>query len=331
MAAGSDDGFRAGRGLSGFSKVNRILITGASGFIGRQVALALGRTSGGSGDQIHTVQHTARQMSDSRNHTVDLMDPKQVDRLMERLQPTHLIHLAWYAEHGKFWVSPRNLDWVAASVHLFQTFVNNGGQRALFAGSSAEYDWSSPSRFLSYTQGPDRSRENPGLLLNEEKSPSHPSTLYGVCKNSLRQMIEKFSPIPTAWARIFFLYGPGEDARRLVPSILHPLLDDQPAIVRSGAHVRNLMHVEDSARALVHILKSPATGIINVASPETTTLENVARILGDLTGKSPLLQIEYAPGTADNPLVLTADTAKLSNLGFVSKYSLASGLAMLVP
>jgi len=113
--------------------LKRILITGASGFIGRQAVLALR----GSGDEVHTVQHTARQMSDSRNHTVDLLDSQQVTRLMERVKPTHLIHLAWYAEHGKYWTSPLNLEWVAASLKLFQAFIVNGGQRAVLAGTRA--------------------------------------------------------------------------------------------------------------------------------------------------------------------------------------------------
>jgi nucleoside-diphosphate-sugar epimerase len=290
--------------------VKRILITGASGFIGRHVVQALR----GSGDEVHTIQHTARQMSDSRNHTVDLMNPDQVSRLMDRVQPTHLMHLAWYAEHGKFWTSPLNLDWVAASLKLFQAFVASGGRRAVFAGSCAEYDWANSP-------------------LREDSSPNNPGTLYGVCKNALRQMIESFaaqSSVPVAWGRIFFLYGPDEHPNRLVPSILLPLLKDQPAIVRSGAHVRNLMHVEDVARAFVQILNSDATGIVNVAASESISLADIAGTLAQMTGKSNLLQIEQAEGTPQNPRILTADTQKLRSLGFIPKYDLRQGLATLI-
>jgi nucleoside-diphosphate-sugar epimerase len=305
----------------------RILVTGASGFIGRRVVLALR----GSGDEIHTVQHTARQMSDSRNHTVNLMEPPQVDRLMERVRPTHLMHLAWYAEHERFWTSPLNLDWVAASLHLFQSFVKHGGQRAIFSGSCAEYDWSvaaTPASPLSHTKATQASRPRTNLT---EDSPSNPNTLYGVCKNSLRQIIEKFSPIPVAWGRIFFLYGPGEHPDRLIPSIVNPLRNDQPAVVRSGSHIRNLMHVDDVARALVTILNSPATGIVNIAADDAVSLGDAARLLGELTGRSHLLTIEQAEGTPQNPLVLTADTAKLVSLGFVPRYSLREGLQTLLP
>ena len=286
---------------------NRILITGASGFIGRHLPPALRAMDA----EIHCVFNSARQMSDSRNHTVNLLDPQQVERLMERVQPTHLLHLAWYAEHGKFWTSPLNLDWVAASLQLFQAFVKHGGQRAVFAGTCAEYDWGHAP-------------------LIEATSPSNPATLYGVCKNSLRQIIERFSPIPVAWGRIFFLYGPGEHPNRLVPSILNPLLNNQPAVVRSGVHVRNLMHVNDVAGAFAAILNSSITGVVNVSTSEPCTLGEVASLLGGLTGKSHLLRIEQVEGTPQNPLVLTADTSRLTSIGFVPQYSLRDGLATLL-
>lgn len=289
----------------------RVLVTGASGFIGKQVVHALR----GHADQIHTVQHTARQMSDSFNHTVDLMNPEQVDRLIERIQPTHLIHLAWYAEHGKFWSSRLNLDWVAASLKLFETFAEQGGERAVFAGTCAEYDWENSP-------------------LNEQTSANNPGTLYGICKNALRQIIEKYAvqtSVSVAWARIFFLYGPGEHPNRLIPSILNPLLNDQPAIVRSGAHIRNLMHVNDIAAAFVKILNSSATGIVNVAAGEEISLGDVARTLGEMTGKSHLLQIENAAGSRENPLLLTADTTKLKSLGFTPRFALRDGLATMLP
>jgi dTDP-L-rhamnose 4-epimerase len=237
------------------------------------------------------------------------------------------------------------MDWVAASLRLFQEFANHGGQRAVFAGTCAEYDWQPPTPVSGVLRRPGsigandpalRSTSEPAsgdLQLNELTSPSNPSTLYGVCKNSLRLIIESYAKqlsIPVAWGRIFFLYGPDENPGRLVPSILQPLLKDQPAVVRSGGHVRNLMHVEDVARAFAAILNSDVTGIVNVADPHAVSLGDVAKMLGELTGKSDLVKVEQAPGTPQNPRFLTADVARLSSIGFAPKYSLREGLSTLL-
>ena len=147
--------------------MKRVLVTGAGGFIGRQVVSELLRR----GDEVHAADLPGSPSLDAVSHPVDLLDEPMVDELIPRVEPTHLVHLAWYAEHGKFWNSPLNLDWLKASEKLFRSFAAHGGKRAVFAGTCAEYDWSN-SR------------------LSEDATPSNPATLYGTCKNNLRLKVE---------------------------------------------------------------------------------------------------------------------------------------------
>ena len=58
------------------------------------------------------------------------------------IRPEVLIHLAWYAEHGKYWTSPENVRWVEASLALLRGFAAAGGRRVVMAGTCAEYEWS---------------------------------------------------------------------------------------------------------------------------------------------------------------------------------------------
>ena len=286
--------------------MKRVLLTGGSGFIGRHATGPLLR----AGYEVHVVGR--REGADVTSHVLDLMDRGQVNDLLAEVRPTHLLHFAWYAEHGKFWSSPLNLDWTAASLVLFRAFAEHGGTRAVFAGTCAEYDWTGESHLI------------------EDVTPSRPATLYGVCKNGLREIVLRAGGPAVAWGRIFFLYGPDEHRDRLVPSVLGPLRRGEPAVVRSGGHVRDLMHVTDVATAFVAVLDSDLTGTVNVASGTPVTLGEVARTIGELVGRPELVVVEDAAGTPANPKVMTADVAKLTGTGFRPRYGLRDGLASLM-
>jgi len=249
-------------------------------------------------------------------HQRNLLDAKQVLELVLAVAPTDLLHFAWFAEHGKFWTSPLNLDWVSASIGLFRSFVEAGGRRAVFAGSCAEYDWAGSQP------------------LAEDKSPCKPSSLYGVCKNATRQVVQGYalqSGVSVAWGRIFFLYGPNEDPNRLIPSILHPLLEGKPACCRSGDRVRDLLHVHDVASAFVALLQSDVTGSVNIGSGDRITLGEASRRAARIVGREDLLTVERQAATPANPAVILADATRLRReVGWEPRYDLTSGLEQVV-
>ena len=132
------------------SNPRRVLLTGASGFIGRHVVPLLKSRE----FEVHAISRSR----------ADLLIPGVAAALVESIRPTHLLHLAWNAEPGRFWTAPDNLDWVAASLGLHRSFAALGGGRAVFAGSCAEYDWTHS-------------------LLDEAATPCAPATLYGIAKD----------------------------------------------------------------------------------------------------------------------------------------------------
>jgi nucleoside-diphosphate-sugar epimerase len=294
--------------------MNRVLITGAAGFIARHaVPLLLER-----GYAVHAVDLRAGAPADNLVwHTTNLLDAAAVERLLNDVRATHLLHFAWYAEHGKFWTSPLNLDWVSATVSLFKSFSAAGGTRAVFAGTCAEYGWSDSDQ-----------------PLVEDRTPSNPATLYGVCKNATRLIVQRFgadSDVAVAWGRIFFLYGPNEHPNRLLPSILLPLLRGEPACCRSGDHVRDMLHVHDVAAAFVRLVESDFVGTVNVGSGERVTLGEVARRVADTAGRPELLTVERQPPTPANPAMLVADATRLRReVGWTPTYDLEMGLAQVI-
>jgi nucleoside-diphosphate-sugar epimerase len=100
--------------------MKRVLVTGATGFIGRQCLLPLLT----SGYEVHAavIDALPGEPPGVQWHRVDLLAPDQVTNLIAAVQPSHLLHLAWYAVPGKYWTSPENLPWVQASLGLLQSF-----------------------------------------------------------------------------------------------------------------------------------------------------------------------------------------------------------------
>ncbi len=294
--------------------MKRIVITGPNGFLGRQaIPFLIDR-----GYEIHALDKTIPDNNLPGHapdrvifHKCDLLDNQPVEKLMKEICPEHLLHFAWYVVPGKFWHAIENLQWVAASLRLFQNFIINGGKRIVFAGTCAEYDW-------GYSD------------LSEKTTPLNPSTFYGVAKNELRSIVEKTAEqfgVSMAWGRIFFLYGPHEQRGRLVPDIINNLLQGKPARSTLGRQLRDFMHVRDVARAFVDVLESDWTGAVNIASGDTVTIAEVVRKLGEITGRSDLLKIGVIPASPSDPECLSADVHILKDvIGYKPEYDLTGGL-----
>lgn len=202
-----------------------------------------------------------------------MLKADEVNDLMEKIRPTHLLHLAWYVEHGKFWNAIENLDWLRASLHLVRQFAENGGERIVTAGTCAEYDWTQASPFSEY------------------ETPRQPQTLYGAAKYALFLTLEKFadiSPLSFACGRIFFPFGANEPPNRLLPSVIRALLGDKPAETSHGNQIRDFLYVEEVAEAFVALLDSDVSGAVNIASGEGIKLKEVVEIVAEIIGKPEL-------------------------------------------
>ncbi|MFZ2727671.1 MAG: NAD-dependent epimerase/dehydratase family protein [Methylococcaceae bacterium] len=116
----------------------KILVTDANGFIGHQVLQPLIS----QGFEVHAIANKKLPVSDTINwYKGDLLNPKHRHELISKIKPELLLHIAWYAEHGKFWYAPKNKAWLCASKDLFQQFARYGGKRIIGVGSCSEYDW----------------------------------------------------------------------------------------------------------------------------------------------------------------------------------------------
>lgn len=268
--------------------VEPVLLTGATGFVGRAVLVDLVAR----GVPVHAVARRAGvPMPGVTWHQADLL---QTDgRAAVAGLARRMIHCAWYVEHGAFWASPLNAVWAAASVDLAARFVGAGGRRIVAVGTCAEYA---------------RVVEGEGLAWPESRA-IEPATPYGQAKAGLHQALTAVCP-GLVWARLFHLYGPGEPAARLVPSLMAALREGRPAEVRAAELVRDFSSTAHVAWALTALLDSDCEGSFNIGSGTALTLGDLARILARLAGRPDLLRLSHNP-PAGEPAVMVPDLARL--------------------
>jgi nucleoside-diphosphate-sugar epimerase len=292
----------------------RVLVTGATGFVGaRLVQQVLNE-----GHEVWAAVRPGGLLRSREPSTpqlcvaaADLRDRSAVHDLVARAQPECCVHLAWYVVPGEFWDSPANLGCVSMTLGLAEELAAAGCRRLVAAGSCAEYDWSD-------------------ALLSEDATPLLPQTFYGVCKNSTRQILDAYCHrvgIRLAWTRYFFLYGPGEKPRRLVPAVIRALLRGEPARLNSGQQVRDFLHVDDVAAATWAVAKSDLTGAVNVASGVPVRITDLVETIANQMGGRPQLDWGAVPdGPRDVPRIV-ADVRRLRQAtGWSPSLSLEAGI-----
>ncbi|MBT9545487.1 MAG: NAD-dependent epimerase/dehydratase [Candidatus Sericytochromatia bacterium] len=286
----------------------RVLVTGASGFVGRYCLAALAQ------QQIE-VHGLGRKEPGSDLpviwHSQDLHDSAGTEKLLKDLQPSHLLHLAWYAEPGKYLHASENLLWVQSSLALFQAFQRFGGQRILSAGSCLEYDLQ--AGFCSE--------------LTTARKSSH---LYGNCKHALHLMGEAWGRqmgISFAWAHLFYLYGPGEAPNRLVPAVFNAILAGETIKCSHGRQIKDFLHVQDVAEALVAVLLSDMQGAVNIGSGQPLSVRDLVLKQIAVSGQQAEVDFGAYPSSPFDPPFMVANTERLSQeLSWQPKISLENGL-----
>jgi nucleoside-diphosphate-sugar epimerase len=290
--------------------VSRVLVTGATGFVGLPVVAELARGE----EEVHaiTTRPSPPDVPGVRWHRADLGDDSVHDSLIGEIAPDRLLHLAWYVEHGRFWNAPENVLWVERSLRLLRAFARAGGSRAVMLGTCAEYDWSAAD-----------------VPLSESGSPLAPATLYGIAKDALRRVASAYADeegFELAWGRPFFFYGPREDPRRLVSHVVSSLLAGQAVDTSSGEQRRDFLHVDDVAGAVVALLRNQVVGPVNIASGEGIRVAEVVDQIAQTIGRPELIRRGGLPDRPE-PSLLVADIARLRDeVGFRPRWALAAGL-----
>lgn len=275
----------------------RVLVTGITGLIGKEITEYLKKRD----FEIYGITSSI----------CNLFDYDAVEKYIEKIRPTHLIHLAWITK-GDYLSNPKNIEYCDASINLLEAFIRYGGYRAVFAGTCFEYE------FID-------------SMLNEDTN-LKPLTLYAKQKINTYERALEISQrynISFAWGRIFYVYGHGEDQKRITASIINNLISNEKVSIQYGQLIRDYMYSKDIANAFATLIDSDYEGAINICSGQGISLGEYAGIIAGILNKNELVDIQENETT--QPLRIIGNNHNLSDvIGFRSQYSIAAGLREII-
>lgn len=292
----------------------RVLITGAAGFIGSQLARLLVQ----EGCEVYAL---LRRQSDPwrirdllpelRVVEGDLLQPNQGwMKKLDTIRPEACFHLAWYAEPGVFFSSLLNLGYLSASLALAESLSKVGCRRLVVAGSFSEYD-----QELGYLS---------------ENSALKPNTIYGAAKAALYQALAPWASaagIDLLWPRIFSVYGPGEHEKRFVPAVMLAALRGKATRLSPGEQLRDYLHVADAAAGVWAAVQSSLSGPVNIGSGRPIAIGQLAERIGALVGRPDLIRLGDLPYRDGDPMFVCANTQLLKTAtGWSPRFDLQDGL-----
>jgi len=258
--------------------VNRVFITGASGFIGASVARRLAEEGVPTAVLLRPMSNPWRLGDTVRDLTViegAFHEPAGYAAALADFAPDTVIHLAWHGVGRGHRDDPAHVRInVVGTVDLFHAAVQAGARSFITAGSQAEYGIS--SRRI------------------DEGHPTQPITLYGAAKLATLTLLEQLSAVHAvrlAWLRVFSVYGPGDDEGTLISSLIRSLLAGERPAVTSGAQTWDYLHVDDAAAAFLAVARSGAAGVFNVGAGVAQPLHDTIVLVRDLI--DPALEIGF--------------------------------------
>jgi len=280
----------------------RILITGATGFIGRHIIdylVSLGR---------HELITTSIESKENAESVFPLIKnteyiSKDLNQQEENYysffkKPDCLIHLSWEGlpNYNELFHIERNLP---ANLYFIKNMIQNGLKDITITGTCFEYGMQN------------------GCLC--EDMATIPVTYYGLAKDTLRKCVELLHnafQFNMKWVRIFYPYGQGQSKKSLYSQMEDAITNNAEQFNMSlGEQLRDYITVDCATEYISKIaLQNEITGIINCCSGKPISVRKFVEDFFNERGVNIKLNLGYYPYPQFEPLAFWGDTAKLKKI-----------------
>jgi len=292
----------------------RILVTGATGFIGSafaRLAINQGHTVGGI--ILPTEQPPAHFPEFERLKWIPGTMAALPWQQIQSFAPEVCVHFAWIATPGVYLESPENDQHLEWSLNLARRLKAEGLRHFVGVGTCIEYQ-------ITHSK------------LNETNTPADPSTRYSRCKNELRQTLEAEARIDGStfcWGRVFYPYGVGEHPARLCSSLIQKFRRGETLLLKTPNSTKDYIYIDDLAAAILLTIEKKFQGTINWGTGQGVSVRQIADTVAGLMGRQDLIAGLSLP--EDDPLsYVVADSSRLHGLGWRPEVVLTEGLERLV-
>ncbi|UUO23126.1 NAD(P)-dependent oxidoreductase [Colwellia sp. M166] len=265
-----------------------VLVTGANGFVGNQVVKSLVEKNCHVKAVVRNNKKTIfAHTSVEIILTNDLFQESEL-RLLNILSGVDVvIHCAWYVEPGKYLYSEENFACVTGTIAMAKAAIKAGVTRFIGLGTCFEYDVS--QKLLSV------------------KTPLKPNSIYAEAKvETFHQLSKLFNEtaVDFLWCRLFYLFGEGEDERRLAAYVHSQLHNNQEVELSDGKQIRDFIDVKEAAIMIVDFALSHISGAKNICSGKGITVRAFVEKIADEYGKKDLLKFGARLTQKDEPLFI---------------------------
>lgn len=285
-------------------KNKKVLITGATGFIGANLARRFIQLNA----DVHILVRSSSDkwriediLNDVKGHCIDLMDYQALEKAVSGIKPDIIIHTAVYGGY----IFQKDINKIMqvniiGTVNLLNACSKRGFELFINTGTSSEYG-----------------RKNSPI---KEDDALEATGSYGISKAAASlycQAVAKSKGRPIITLRLFSPYGYYEEPTRLIPSVIISCLKDENPRVSSPGPVRDFIFIEDVVDAYVRAIgatEKAAGEIFSIGCGRQYSVGDVVSMIVKLTGSNVEPEWGSVPGHKDEPDIWQADIAKARDI-----------------